>query len=507
MKQSETRTPTSILEHPLYQQNLQLGGWSSPAKDLFEHVLVTGATGSGKTRSVFLPLVEMTLRHFGQDANHKAAVFLVDGKGDMVDMAKDCVNRAGRAEDLYIFGEGGNCWVPLFECFAGDVATVAEYLFAILEERGGMGYGTNDSFWYENAKRLLRAAVGIAKAMHGNNMGGLNGIARSLQLICDIRTLDDSDEPDDSNLLKGSSAGKEITRQLEEAFIEGRISHEERKSILDYMENDVARLPWRTLGTIFNMGKNYLSQFAKPELQLLFSEQAGKKKIMPEDIIDRGLIVVVSLSPSIYGEVARPFRIAIKKLFCEKILQRNSLYWHGDSEPRRINQVRPVIYGCDEFHTTLESMGNMADAYFLDRCREFRCMCILATQGVSALQSVIRESGMCNHLLNNCRTKFFFANDCPETSGYFENLLGYEYRTDWSLQYQRSGAVPRFRLPNYTFQMPAAFSCATVNVSREREPRMRSEELGSLPNGSAIVIGKGRKLTRFHNPPVLYGSA
>lgn len=223
-------------------------------------------------------------------------------------------------------------------------------------------------------------------------------------------------------------------------------------------------------------------------------------------MIDKGIILIVRLSPVIYGAAATPFRMAVKKGFCERVLQRQHLCTFENEVERSINQERPILYVCDEFHTTLNAKGQSADAYFLDRAREFRCMCVLATQGISAIQSVIGCQNMCDHLLNNCRTKFFFANDCPQTSRYFESLGGEDERMVESITYTPRKTPARFRLPNHRFTTSPGVEVSHHSCSTRRMPRFSASELGALPNGCALVVTKGRKLEKYAMDPKEYGS-
>jgi hypothetical protein len=242
-------------------------------------------------------------------------------------------------------------------------------------------------------------------------------------------------------------------------------------------------------------------------LQQLFKASPGKTRVRPEDVIDKGLLLIVSLSPVLYGEAATPFRMAVKKAFCQRVLQRNHLCIIERGCERPINQVRPILYVCDEFHTTLNARGQGADAFFLDRVREFRCMCVLATQGISAIRSVIGCHNMSDHLLNNCRTKFFFANDCPQTSCYFESLGGEDERMVESITFTPSKAPPRFRLPNHPFAALPDADVAHHSCSVRRLPRFSAADLGALPNGSALVVTKGRKLEKYVMDPNDYGTS
>jgi hypothetical protein len=281
---------------------------------------------------------------------------------------------------------------------------------------------------------------------------------------------------------------------------------EEAEEVKSYIKEDVLPLAERTWGTIANMARNYISQFSQPNLRELFSDSPGRVKIGPEEVIDRGLVLIVSLSPIMYGVSAEPFRSAIKRAFCDRILQRKHLVIWEEGEWREINQQRPILYVMDEFHTMLNARGRSSDAYFLDRAREFLCMCILATQGMSAISSVMSDSGMRNHLLNNCRTKFFFANDCPETMQYFELVVGTEETDITGTQYQRVPRAPRFRLSNHQFVAPRKFEPVGMTTGRGKKQRYSASTLGTLPNGEALVISKGHRITRFSMNPSDYGS-
>lgn len=132
-------------------------------------------------------------------------------------------------------------------------------------------------------------------------------------------------------------------------------------------------------------------------------------------------------------------------------------------------------------------------------------MCVLATQGISAIQSVLGNGHLCDHLLNNCRTKFFFANDCPVTSHYFERLGGEEDRKVVSHSYQPRLAPARFRLPNHSYVEPHAMRLMGRSTDTRRQPKFSATELGQLPNGSALVVTKGRVLCKFTRDPAEYG--
>jgi hypothetical protein len=491
-------------DNPLYTQPLSIGNLEIPPLDLLEHVLATGGTGSGKTRSFLLPCVERVLQRFGNDPEMKAGMLLIDAKGDMAELASEAVRRSGRTDEPFILGMGGNCWFGLFDHFNGDPTAVSNFLYETLEDRSsGSGVG-NESYWHENAKRLLHAAVICAKAKHGPDLGNLKGFCRAINILLSLKSESSRDSDDDDVVQDGTK--RSFEKLIDDGYLLRRISAAEKSQLEEYVKHDMHDLSTNTWSCIANMTRNYVAQFSQPDLRMLFEPRPGMAKITPEDIIDRGAMLIVSLSPVIYGDAAAPFRICIKKAFFERVLQRNHLVTGPEGAERPINQTRPILCVMDEFHTTLSPAGRSSDVYFLDRAREFRCMCILATQGISAISSVINDQGMRDHLLNNCRTKFFFGNDCPQTLEYFQVLGGTERCLVQSRRMVRVTAPPRFRLPNHQFCRPASHSVEDCSLEYKEQKRFQGTQIGSLRNGSALVVKKHRELVEFVNDPKLYAS-
>lgn len=489
---------TDIYNNPKYTTPLPLEGLEITPLEMFQHVVAFGGTGSGKTRSCVLPVIESVLGRFGNEPDERAAMILLDAKGDMDTLARECIARAGRTDKVLVFGNGGNCWLPIFEQFNGDATAIADFLYETLEDRFSGSCSDNESFWAENTRRLLRASATLAKAQHGLDLGGLEGFKNSLNMILSVNIKaasfneDCLEKPDE-----------EVMNILNEGFQHGRINSKERHDIQTYIRHDVASGNERTWATIANMGRNYISQFSQQHLQTLFQKGPGLERLCPMDVIDNGKILIVSLSPVIFGDAATPFRLILKKLFCDRILQRQHLVI-GEEPERLINQTRPILYVMDEFHTTLTPGGRSSDVYFLDRAREFRCMCLLASQGISAIASVMGNNHKVEHLLNNCRTKFFFSTDCPSTADYFQRAAGQIERRISCSQYQVVTPPAVFRLPNHTFKASGRFTVVGGSIDTRRISRCKPEELSQLPDGTAIVVAKGQRVIRYKRNPADY---
>lgn len=489
----------TVYSNPKYNQPMRIGDFELTPLDMFEHIVAFGATGSGKTRACVLPVIESVLQHFGNHPEERAALILLDAKGDMKELAAECIRRSGRRDDVLVLGDGGNCWLPIFEQFKGDATAIANFLVETLEDQvAARSGGDNDSFWYENSRRLLRGAALLAKAKHGMELGGLQGFSDCLNHLLSVN----QSSTDDDEV-------REIPSDIKEAIAEGhrygRIDRLERKDLEAYIRHDVASGNRRTWATIANMGRNYIAQFSQKHLRALFDPHPDLEKLSPEAVIDEGRLLIISLSPVLYGEAATPFRIAVKKLFCERILQRAHLVTDS-AEERLINQIRPILYVMDEFHTTMTPGGRSNDIYFLDRAREMKCMCLLASQGISAVASVMQNYSRVEHLLNNCRTKFFFANDCPTTMDYFQRAAGEAERKVPSLHWLPLPSPAVFRLPNHDFVKANKYMLSQAVIQEHRESRHQPGELRTLPNGTALVVTKGDRIVRYTRDPALYGN-
>jgi hypothetical protein len=84
---------------------------------LLRHLLVLGATGSGKTSGVITPILEQLLRAHEGDPLRRPGVLVLDAKGDAVHRVRTCAASADRTGDLTILGQGGEASYNLFEGF------------------------------------------------------------------------------------------------------------------------------------------------------------------------------------------------------------------------------------------------------------------------------------------------------------------------------------------------------------------------------------------------------
>lgn len=95
----------------------------------------------------------------------------------------------------------------------------------------------------------------------------------------------------------------------------------------------------------------------------------------------------------------------------------------------RKNIERPAAYICDEFHRFITVDRLSGEQHYLNRCRSFNALCLLASQSIQSIresaknQSGNDESDAIEIILNNTANKYFFRTTDVKTQDYLERLV------------------------------------------------------------------------------------
>ncbi len=439
---------------------IPFGNTTISSDDLYRHVIVFGSTGSGKTAYFLMPLLQSVLETGGSDPEDKPGAFLVDVKGDMARRCREILARVGREKDLLVVGRHGNAWVNPLRGLETDPRAVSERLL----ETGSLLHSLhNDFYWTENARRLLFFAAVFAKVIGFGFVDSVCAVEKALGVLqrCIHSSLDDEAET--------PSINDGILKALRGAKLGGYITREEGRQLEAYLRDEVSLLPRRTWAIILNYARGFLANFLEGKLAALLVPHDGAEEFLPEHVIDHGRVVVLSLSGSFYGPAARTLRTVLKTNFQRAVLQRAESRYFDGSVIRRINQQRPVYFLCDEFSESFTEGGQgIGDPFFLSESREFRCSCLLATQGISALLAGAGSPAAVAHTLNNTATKVFLSTNCATTTALLSPLLNGRAPSE---------PAPRFHLPG----------------DRDQPGDLRSLDgsLNTLPVGVGIVVSPG----------------
>ena len=369
-------------------------------EDVVRNVAVFGSTGSGKTRSVLLPLLEDILASEAGDPARRAGALIIDAKADMGAHLKVCLQRSGRAEPLQIVGDGGNLSLASLAGFFPNSRAAVEFITR-LTQSGAAASGNNEFFWQESSKRFLRQVLALAWARHGQE-------ASFDVIMSALRDL----EPRH----RASGSKWSLPDEINRLRIQGRLSQADADELLHMSANETAAMARSTTATILANAVAYLEPFLAPEIRQLLVQQGSQYH--PCHVIDRGDVVLAALAPTLFGPISKAWRNLIKDEFQGCALRRPRLQHFDGLTCRSINQERLVILVTDEFHTLVRWGVDSGDPSFLDRCREFSVGCLWACQGVSALRAALPSHSAVDHLLNNSGTKIFMKTSCPATIEY-----------------------------------------------------------------------------------------
>jgi len=178
----------------------------------------------------------------------------------------------------------------------------------------------------------------------------------------------------------------------------------------------------KTAGSVAMVCTNACNKLIHPPFNYLF--QPGGTWNWKQ-MIDEGKVVVMDMSRAMYTAAAEIGYILMKTDYFRTVLGRKTLTLIDPKtgQKRGMNMDRELLYMVDEFQAAVTTGKETGEAGFLDRAREYKGTCVLATQGNSMLTKSITRDEMLA-IYTNLQTKVFFANDEPETCKYISDIGG-----------------------------------------------------------------------------------
>lgn len=309
-------------------------------------------------------------------------------------------------------------------------------------------------------------------------------------MICAIRSSSDEEDTRAKQFLEAAERGNLIPPS-------------DAQMARRYIETEATDLASNTWSVITNYAQSYVSCLRDSRIAGILTP-SDSHEFVPEDIIDRERVVLVSLSRVHFGPAAEVFRNMIKTAFQACALQRHCRSHFDGTVVRPINRKRPVYFVADEFPSFVTTgSSDDGDAFFLDKSREVKVGCILSAQGVSALTARMRSGARASHLLNNCTTKIFMATDCAETLSYFEAAVPEDKAGQEDVIYASVPAPSMFFLPNYEFGPHQSWVPKTKARNRSQERKFSPAVLRQLATGEGILLRPHGVAERVMFPPFL----
>jgi hypothetical protein len=431
------------LSAPTAGQPLQLD-----QESLFQHLLVFGGTGEGKTTALLKPLIRQLLRqqHYG--------MYVCDAKGVLWNDVYALARTERPNNTPIIIGTGAD--QKGVDVLAGLTPTqVAGTLRSVMTQVSG---GTDgDSFWPDMAANLLRNILSVAQAYALTEEGAALITSQGMspyslwwayQAVLHSEHIDaataalrqwiDAVQQKAEKLLDSPSEYDELKRVYNHL-----IATKEVYDSMAYLESTWRDMAAETKSGIIASVTQLLDGFAGTEvLRDRFACGNPANTISIAEALN-GQIVLNALSSVEDGLPARIVSVLIKTNLYREARSREAAFRQGNGKIKP--QDQPCIVMMDEVQeiVTADVTSGLSDATFWNVARSTGVAGIFATQTVASLYQAIGKDAA-NNFMQQARSKVFFRTEDQDTveyacwcAGKYERNRVYDDGHRESLEYRR----------------------------------------------------------------------
>jgi type IV secretory pathway TraG/TraD family ATPase VirD4 len=420
---------------------VRLAGFTWTRDDFCRGWLITGDTGSGKTRSGITPLL---FQVFTNEPTWGG--LCIDDKGIYWETLSEMARHFGREDDLILLqvrpDHAANTWQPRHTYNLTSDRTIPYNTFAkaVVDTAGSLGQAGDKAFFKNQAQTHIAAALETLR-----EIGADVTLENAYHLLLDQSDLDEA--------MTDLASGHQTVR---------------RRELAEHFANRFLSQPPEQIGGVKETIANYLQPFITSEIAQVFCSARNSFEFAD---LDRGKIICVAM-PQKFQMERRYINTFLKMLFYTHALRR----FDKPAEERRRDNL--LILWADEaqrFVTANED--GMSDYNCIDVIREARATVVAAAQSsTSFIPPLGREKARVFTL--NLRNRLIFKAADEEGAQESADFLGKKRVIKKSWGYH-SGKMSR-------------------NYSEQEEHKIKPHILRNLPKHMAIVVhcerGYRRKL-------------
>lgn len=389
-------------------------------------VIILGATGSGKSFSILIPLMAQVMRA-PFDHNDVASAAASGGKpltasmvtfdpkavlhNDALVLAKDAgwVSR-NIGTGLHDFG------LDLFDGLSPVIVSTIQS--EAMAQKAGAGTSKGDPFWDSMGAKVRYAATVIAR-VYELTEEGLAEVERTGERIYSfvgVYKLAMAARSPDGYLFKVIEA---IVRNVRDKELRKYIAPycgPELTAAIDFLRRDLmTQFSENTVGGFIANVTDALADFvSENDIRERFG--AARGNILDIDRLwDNRTVTNFTLSKYRYGDVSRIVTIMAKI----RLYHRAALRQEMDPTIGKRSKIVVVGDECQEFVT---SGGTFSEAQYINTSRAFGVSFILATQTISALIMALGSEKATYNMMAQLRSKVFLASEDPETLRYLQAI-------------------------------------------------------------------------------------
>lgn len=332
------------LKRPKTQTIVQLKGLSWTREDFCRGWLITGDTGSGKTRS---GITQLLYQVFQNEPNWGG--LCIDDKGMYWETLREMAAHFNRQNDLILLQikpENASAdWTPpnTYNLICNRTIPYSTYAKFVVDTATSLGQSGDKAFFKSQAQTHIGLAL---EALSETEMDIT--LENAFSLLLEDDSLD------------------EIAQLLTDQFPSDRTA-----LLVDHFENRYKKQPPEQLGGVKETIANYLQPFLTPEISRVFCANQNTFQFQE---VDQGKIICVAM-PQKYQMERRYINTFLKMLFYTHILRR------FDKTKAERNQDNLLILWADEAQRFVTaSEDGMSDYNCIDVMREAKATVVAAAQ-------------------------------------------------------------------------------------------------------------------------------
>jgi hypothetical protein len=424
---------------------VRLGGFKWTRADFCRGWLITGDTGSGKTRSGITPLLFQIFRN-----EPTWGGLCIDDKGIYWETLSQMARHFGREDDLILLQvrpeDAALHWQPkhTYNLTADRSIPYNTFAKAVVDTAWSLGQAGDKGFFKNQAQIHIAAALETLR-----EIGADLTLENAYHLLLDQGDLDEA--------LTDLGSGHQISR---------------RRELSEHFTNRFLSQPPEQIGGVKETIANYLQAFITPDIAQVFCPAANTFDFAD---IDRGKIICVAM-PQKFQVERRYVNTFLKMLFYTHALRR----FDKPAEERRGDNLL-ILWAVEAQRFVTSSDSGMSDYNCIDVIREAQATLVAAAQSSSSfIPPLGREKARVFTL--NLRNRIIFKAADEEGAVESADFLGKKRVIKKSWGYS-AGQMSR-------------------NYSEHEEPKVKAHTLRNLSKHTAIIVHCERGHKRKSLPPI-----
>ena len=431
---------------------IHLQGIHFPRESLYQHLLVTGSTGTGKSHGILKPLIRQILAAEKESPELRPAMVVFDIKGDLLPIVKAALSQCGRQKDLIVVGIGDN--EAVFNPLAEGVLTptqIAQQLTlaaSISGQEASQRTKTEELFWSAARADVLTSLIELTQvSLRDSSMGSLSleHLQRARGLLSQSQT----------KLLNWVS------------MVAAEISEASGNALQEW-----AHLPESTRGCITSSVGNVLAPWTREPLCKLVNPDPKRPLLKLRDVVQHGKVVVINAAQTEHAEDLFPGCVMLKQALFRLALSRSR---------QPVNQDRMVVIVIDEATRLISPHNHLSSEHIaLEMARSNKVAFILAAQNLSGLTAISGDT-LTDKLAALCGNQIFLANNCPATLRLAQRCFG-----DHLIYRRHRTLVPTLPAPQLFPDIKSEEQqSAQVTLVPVEVPIITAATLSRMPTGAA----------------------